>query len=153
MTVVVAIGSDDTYPVSKFMIEELKRRGFNVKLYGALKEGKPYPWSKVGYEVGKAVAKGEAKLGIVICYTGTGVCIAANKVKGIRAALCVDAETAKGARLWNDANVLAISARLTTNWLAKEILDAWLSVKEPDPSELDNIQLIKEIENGEHKIN
>ena len=68
-----------------------------------------------------------AELGIVCCYTGTGVCMAANKVRGVRAALCVDAETARGARTWNDANVLALSLRLTTPALAREILGAWLS--------------------------
>ncbi|MEM2643826.1 MAG: RpiB/LacA/LacB family sugar-phosphate isomerase, partial [Candidatus Bathyarchaeia archaeon] len=78
----------------------------------------------------------------VICYTGTGVSIAANKVRGVRAALCFDAESARGARLWNDANVLAISGRLTTPQVGREILEAWLSVREPDKSELENIKKI-----------
>jgi len=141
-----AVGSDEPYTVAKFIVEELERRGIKVEKYGSLKTNQPYPWPKVGFEVGKAVAEGRVDFGVVICYTGTGVCIAANKVKGVRAALCVDAETAKGARLWNDANVLAISARLTTEEVAKEILDAWLGVKEIDPSEAENIRMIGEFE-------
>ncbi len=100
----------------------------------------------MGFEVGKLVAKGKADMGIVICYTGTGVSIAANKVKGVRAALVTDAKNAEGARLWNDANVLALSARLTTEELAKEIIEAWFKVEKPDPSEKENIELLKKID-------
>jgi ribose 5-phosphate isomerase B len=138
----VAVGSDEPYPVAKFVAEYLESKGFEVETLGALKEGKPVPWPNVGFEVGEKVAKGEAAFGVVICYTGTGVSIAANKVKGVRAALCFDAQTARGARLWNDANVLAMSARLATEEVAKEIIDAWLSVREPDPSERENIERI-----------
>ncbi len=142
----VAVGSDDTYDVAKFIVEELEKRGFKVTRIGALKTGSYYPWPKVGFEVGELVSKSEVDFGIVICYTGTGVSIAANKVRGVRAALCFDAETARGARLWNDANVLAISARLTTKITAKEIIDAWLEVDKPDESELENIGLISKYE-------
>ena len=141
-----AVGSDRPYSVAEFIVKELERRGIEMERYGFLRTRQPYPWPKVGYEVGKAVAEGRVDFGVVVCYTGTGVCIAANKVKGVRAALCVDAETARGARLWNDANVLAISARLTTEILAKEILDAWLEIREIDPSEAENIRMIGEIE-------
>jgi ribose 5-phosphate isomerase B len=88
----------------------------------------------VGRQVGQAVAEGRADRGVVCCWTGTGVSIAANKVDGVRAALCTDAETAKGARRWNDANVLALGLRLTTETVAKEMLDAFLNT-EPDPDE------------------
>lgn len=138
----IVVGSDEPYPVAKFVAEYLKSKGFEVEELGALKEGKPVPWPDVGIKVGERVARGEALFGILICYTGTGVSIAANKVKGVRAALCFDAQTAKGARLWNDANVLALSARLTTEEVAKEILEAWLSVREPDPSEKANIEKV-----------
>jgi ribose 5-phosphate isomerase B len=84
------------------------------------------------------VAAGEAQQGVVCCWTGTGVSIAANKVLGIRAALCGDAETARGARKWNDANVLALSLRLTSQQLAKEILDGWLETNF-DESERANV--------------
>ncbi|MBS7639537.1 RpiB/LacA/LacB family sugar-phosphate isomerase [Candidatus Bathyarchaeota archaeon] len=138
----VSIGSDDLYPVAVTLCEELKRRGFEVKVYGALETSRVEPWPDVAFSVASDVAEGRADFGIVICYTGTGVSIAANKVRGVRAALCFDAESARGARLWNDANVLAISGRLTTPQVGKEILDAWLSIKEPEESELKNIRKI-----------
>lgn len=142
----VAIGSDDVYPIAVFAVNYLRSKGCEVIEVGALKERRAYPWPNVGFEVGEMVARGEAAFGVVICYTGTGVSIAANKVKGVRAALCFDASTARGARLWNDANVLALSARLTSEEVAKEIIDAWLSVSQPDPSELDNIRKLREYE-------
>ena len=138
----VAIGSDDLYPAAETLLEELKKRNFEVKVYGSFITNKVEPWPDIAEKVAKDVANGKVDMGIVICYTGTGVSIAANKVKGIRAALCTDAETAKGARLWNDANVLALSGRLISNQIAKEILDAWLSIKEPDKTELENIKKI-----------
>ncbi|MEM0345459.1 MAG: RpiB/LacA/LacB family sugar-phosphate isomerase [Thermofilaceae archaeon] len=140
----VVVGSDDVYPLARFVVELLRARGFEVVTVGALREGRLVPWPDVGFEVGEAVAKGEAAFGVVVCYTGTGVSIAANKVKGVRAALCFDAQTARGARLWNDANVLALSARLTSEEVAKEILEAWLSVEKPDPSEIENIRRLRE---------
>jgi len=142
----VAIGSDDTYHIAKFIYEYLKKKGYELIPVGALKTGKLEPWPKVGFEVGKLVVEGKADMGIVICYTGTGVSIAANKVKGVRAALVTDAKNAEGARLWNDANVLAISARLTSEEVAKEILEAWFKVKEPDPSEKENIEMLKKLD-------
>ncbi len=89
--------------------------------------GSDHLWPAVGRAVAEAVASGAVDEGILFCWTGTGVSIAANKVPGIRAALCADAETARGARLWNDANVLCLSLRLTTEALAKEIVDAWFN--------------------------
>jgi len=144
--IVVSIGSDDMYPVAKFIVEELKKRGYKVILHGSLLTNKVEPWPDVAINVAKDVSEGRAKTGIVICYTGTGVSIAANKVKGIRAALCFDAQTAKGARLWNDANVLALSGRLTSNQIAKEILDAWFSTVEIDESERENIEKVKSLD-------
>ncbi len=98
----VVVGSDDVYPLARFVVDYLKSKGFEVIVVGALKTGSYYPWPDVGFEVGEAVSRGEATFGIAICYTGTGVSIAANKVKGVRAALCIDAFTARAARLWND---------------------------------------------------
>jgi ribose 5-phosphate isomerase B len=145
----VAVGSDDLYPVADFVVEYLKSKGFEVILVGSLKTRKPEPWPLVGYEVGKLVASGEVDWGVAICYTGTGVSIAANKVRGVRAALCTDAETAKGARLWNDANVLVLSGRLTTTYLAREILDTWISTTSIDESEHSNIELLKTLDGRE----
>jgi ribose 5-phosphate isomerase B len=84
-------------------------------------------WPDVGEKIGMEVNSGSADQGVVFCWTGTGVTIALQKVSGVRAALCWDAETAKGARMWDDANVLAMSLRSTSTAFAKEILDSWFS--------------------------
>lgn len=122
----IAIGADAYEPVLEVLRAELQARGHEVLVLGAA-PGVAVPWGVVAVEVAERVAGGAADQGIVCCHTGTGVCMAANKVAGVRAALCVDAETARGARAWNDANVLALSLRLTTAALAQEILDAWLT--------------------------
>jgi ribose 5-phosphate isomerase B len=103
----------------------LEERGHQVERFGAA-AGKQEPWAETALSVADRVAKREFDLGVVCCWTGTGVSIAANKVSGVRAALCNDAETARGARKWNDANVLALSLRATSEQVAREILDAWL---------------------------
>jgi len=144
----VAVGSDDTYSIAIFIVDYLRKKGFEVVTVGALATGKPYPWPDVGFEVGSMVARGEVDYGIVICYTGTGVSIAANKVKGVRAALVTDAKNAEGARKWNDANVLALSARLTSEELAKEIIDAFFGTVGVDASEAANIGKLKAIDEG-----
>ena len=142
----VVVGSDDLYPCAREAVEYLKRRGFEVLTEGALKTGRPEPWPIVAHEVALYVSRGLVDFGILVCYTGTGVSIVANKLPGVRAALCNDPETARGARLWNDANILAMSGRLVTEILAREIIDAWLSIKQPDPSEQENIAKLKEID-------
>ncbi|OAN45736.1 galactose isomerase [Chloroflexus islandicus] len=126
----IAVGSDEKNYLTDALIAELERRGHELILFGPL-AGNNDPWPDVGRAVGEAVASGQADQGIVCCYTGTGVSIAANKVPGIRAALCHDAQTAAGARKWNDANVLALSLRLTTPELAREMLDAWFATECP----------------------
>ncbi len=120
------MGADEYDPVLEVLTSELRTLGHEVTRVGATPDA-PQPWGPVALEVGRRVAEGAADQGVVCCYTGTGVSMAANKVPGIRAALCVDAETAKGARQWNDANVLALSLRLTSPALAKEIIRAWAS--------------------------
>lgn len=147
----VIISSDRPYPVAKFIAEYLRSKGYEVIPMGALKDGNPIPWPDAGYVGAKSLAKGEADTAILMCYTGTGITITANKVKGVRAAPCMDAQTAKLARLLNDANVLTLSARLITEELAKEIVDAWLSVEEPDQSRADRFKRLREIEEAEFK--
>jgi len=142
----VVVGSDDLYPCAREAVEYLKKRGFEVLTEGALKTGKPEPWPIVAHEVALYVSRGLVDFGVLVCYTGTGVSIVANKLPGVRAALCNDPETARGARLWNDANILAMSGRLVTEILAREIIDAWLSIKQPDPSEQENIAKLREID-------
>jgi ribose 5-phosphate isomerase B len=105
----------------------LRERAHSVRRYGALAPGADDAWPSVGRSVAEAVAAGEADFGVLCCWTGTGVSIAANKVAGVRAALCADAQTAEGAREWNDANVLCLSIRATPPALAGEMLTAWLA--------------------------
>ena len=123
-TMRIAIASDERTTLTDHIIANLKERGHALAPFGPL-AGLDQQWPETGRSVGQAVANGAVDEGIVLCWTGTGVSIAANKVAGIRAALCADAETARGARLWNRANVLALSLRLTTPALADEILTAW----------------------------
>jgi ribose 5-phosphate isomerase B len=121
----IALGADeDTHLVSALRLY-LEEKGHQVTSFGAA-SGTSQPWGKTAVEVAESVAKQQHDLGVVCCWTGTGVSIAANKVAGIRAALCADAETARGARKWNDANVLALSLRATSEQVGREILDAWL---------------------------
>jgi len=129
----VAFGTDERTAVSDDVAAALSAAGHEVVL--RLEDEQ---WPDIGRRVGEAVAAGEADRGVVCCWTGTGVSIAANKVAGVRAALCTDAETARGARRWNDANVLALGLRLTTPATAREMLDAFLST-EPDPDEMENL--------------
>lgn len=139
----IAIGGDERNEVTDHVLEALRTRGHElVKVVGPVGGGDEQ-WADVGRGVAESVASGEADQGIVFCWTGTGVSLAANKVHGARAALCTDAEQARGARRWNDANVLALSLRLTSGPLADEILDAWFSTTELDPAEIPNIEKVK----------
>jgi ribose 5-phosphate isomerase B len=133
----VILGSDEKTPLTDAVGVDLERRGHEVVLVGP-PGGDAIEWAEVGQRVGEAVAKGEAETGVLFCWTGTGASIAANKVAGVRAALCTDAATAAGARKWNDANVLVMGLRLTTPDVAGELLDAWFTT-EPEPSEAGNI--------------
>jgi ribose 5-phosphate isomerase B len=129
----IAIGSDEHTHLTDVLVEELRRRGHDVLPFGPLAEADPATdWPLVSAKVASVVAAGTADQGIVCCWTGTGASIAANKVPGVRAALCHDAETARGARIWNHANVLALSLRATSEAIAKEILDAWFSTPYSD---------------------
>ena len=129
----IAVASDEKTHLTDFVVEDLKARGHEPILFGPLK-GDDLPWTLASEKLADAVASGEADEGVLFCYTGTGASIAANKVPGIRAALCGDAQTARGARWWNNANVLVLSLRVTSPEVAKEILDAWFSetVKEEE---------------------
>jgi ribose 5-phosphate isomerase B len=124
-------------PLVEAVSEHLAKLGHDVEMLCA-----PGWWPEVGRRVGEAVAEGQADAGVVCCWTGTGVSIAANKVPGVRAALCVDAETAAGARRWNDANVLALSLRLTSAEVAREILDSFMST-EADPGESEAVAQLR----------
>lgn len=142
----IAIGSDERNHLTDSIVEDLRQRGHEVVPLGPL-AGEAQHWSLVAERVAEQVAAGEADEGIVCCWTGTGASIAANKVPGIRAALCDDAQTAAGARKWNDANVLALSLRRTSEVMAKEILDSWFETRyEPNPEDDEAIGHVSAIE-------
>ncbi|MCO8126419.1 RpiB/LacA/LacB family sugar-phosphate isomerase [Acidimicrobiia bacterium EGI L10123] len=134
----IAFGTDEQTAVTDAVEDWLAEHGHDVVVV-APRGG---PWPDVGAAVGNAVASGEADRGVVCCWTGTGVSIAANKVPGVRAALCTDRGTAEGARRWNDANVLAFGLRLTTEAVAEEMLDAFLAT-DVDPDERALIQHVE----------
>ncbi len=133
----LVVGSDEKTPLTDAVTEELRRRGHDVTVIGP-PAGQDMEWAAVGRAVGEKVAGGAADSAVLFCWTGTGASIAANKVPGVRAALCGDAATAQGARRYNDANVLVMSLRSTSPAVANEMLDAWFST-DLDPSERDNI--------------
>ena len=137
----MAIGSDERTHVTDVVVAHLRGIGIDVELHGPLND-RPMDWVDVGREVAERVASGACQQGVLFCWTGTGVSIAANKVPGIRAALCADAETAKGARRWNDANVLVMSLRATPEAVAKEICDAWLETS-TDEAERETIAKVE----------
>lgn len=140
----VAVGSDERTAVTEALVADLTARGHEVVLVGppaATDPGDPEAarqWAEVGDRVGRLVASGDCATGVVCCWTGTGVSIAANKVPGVRAALCADAGIAAGARRWNDANVLALGLVSLTVEAARAMLDAWFAT-DPDPGEAANI--------------
>jgi len=123
----IALGSDENTELTAALERDLRERGHDPVLFGALKPGEDDAWPAVARRVGEAVVSGDCDYGLVCCWSGTGVSIAANKVPGVRAALCSDPETAALAREWNDANVLALSLRSTAIPVAKAMLDAWFS--------------------------
>src|SRR5919198_1388584 len=132
----VAVAADERVGIAAALGDELRRRGHEPIPHGALAEGERDDWAWASEAAARDVADGRAGQAVVCCWTGTGASIAANKVPGIRAALCGDAETAAGARRWNDANVLALSLRTTSEAVLGEILDAWFAA-EPSPADDD----------------
>ncbi|MEU4191891.1 RpiB/LacA/LacB family sugar-phosphate isomerase [Kribbella sp. NPDC026611] len=123
----ISVSSDMDAPVAQALVTELRTRGHDVITHGALSPGDDPQWAVCSEKAARDIQAGTADQAVVCCWTGTGASIAANKVPGVRAALCTDAYTADGARRWNDANVLALSLRLTSEPLLTEILDAWFA--------------------------
>lgn len=138
----VAVGTDEAGATPDAVVAWLVEAGHEVVDPGDGVAGGTAAWPEVGRAVGEAVARGDADVGVVCCWTGTGVSIAANKVRGVRAALCVDAATATGSRRWNDANVLALGLRLTTPEVAREICAAFFTTR-PDSHERDAIDRVE----------
>lgn len=141
----IAFCSDEPYPVHRVLRAELERRGHEVVPFGAVRSGQDEPWALVAEEAARAVASGGCDEGVFCCWTGTGISIAANKVRGVRAALCEDPGTASGARVWNHANVLCLSNRRLSDDMAKEILEAWFST-EPGTDGAEGVALLAEVE-------
>ena len=142
----VSIAADERTGVADAVVDELRRRGHEPILHGALSDGERDDWAWASEAAARDVAEGRAEQGIVCCWTGTGASIAANKVPGVRAALCGDAETARGARKWNDANVLALSLRTTSDALLAEILDGWFEgAASAEAEDVANVRHVDEI--------
>jgi ribose 5-phosphate isomerase B len=142
----ISVAADERTGVAEAVVDELRRRGHEPILHGALDAEERDDWAWASEAAARDVAEGRAEQGIVCCWTGTGASIAANKVPGVRAALCGDAETARGARRWNDANVLALSLRATSAAMLEEVLDGWFA-GEPSTDDEDaaNIRHVDEI--------
>ena len=142
----IAVATDERTGVAERLVDELRRRGHEPLTHGALADGERDDWAWASEAAAREVADGRADQAVVCCWTGTGASIAANKVDGVRAALCGDAETARGARRWNDANVLALSLRTTSEPLLEEILDAWFDgVASDDKTDVANVRHLDEI--------
>ncbi len=144
----ISVGADENLHIVDVILQSLTENGHEVKRYipGA---DETLPWPQVAQQEAQDVITGSSDEGILLCWTGTGVSMAANKVPGIRAALCDDAETARGARLWNNANVLCLSMRRTSAVIAKEILETWFNTQyEPNPTDDACLALIEELDDA-----
>lgn len=142
----IAVAADEDTGVARAVLTQLRARGHDLVPHGALAAGERADWAWAAESAAREVADGRAELAVVCCWTGTGASIAANKVPGIRAALCWDAQTAAGARQWNDANVLALSLRATSEAVLAEILEAWFTASaSPDDRDRANVAHLDEI--------
>jgi ribose 5-phosphate isomerase B len=142
----ISVAADERTGVADAVVEELRKRGHEPLPHGALNEEERDDWAWSSEAAARDVTEGRADQAVVCCWTGTGASMAANKVPGARAALCADAETARGARRWNDANVLALSLRSTSPALLEEILDAWFDAgPSEDEDDRANIRHVGEI--------
>jgi ribose 5-phosphate isomerase B len=145
----IAVAADELTGVAELVADALRARGHEPLPHGALAPGERADWAWASERAARDVAEGRAQQAIVCCWTGTGASIAANKVRGIRAALCADAQTAAGARRWNDANVLALSLRATSAAQLDEILDAWFAATAgADAEDAANVAHLDDIERG-----
>lgn len=145
----ISVAADERTGIALAVVEELRRRGHEPIPHGALSDSERDDWAWASEAAARDVAEGRADQAVVCCWTGTGASIAANKVAGIRAALCGDAQTADGARKWNDANVLALSLRATSAAELGEILDAWFAgAPSGEGDDRANVEHLVEIEAG-----
>jgi ribose 5-phosphate isomerase B len=136
MALTVAFGADDENECVRAVLEYLRSVAEVDVVAGAA-------WPEFSAEVGRRVADGAVRYGVLMCWTGTGTAIAANKVPGVRAAQAWDPWIAEGARLWNDANVLTLSLKRTAPEVAVDCVTAFLGVEQPDPEEQENIDALR----------
>lgn len=136
----IALSTDEWYPLNQYVKDHLINNGHTVKEFGSYLSQKDESWVDCTLEAAKSVACGESDEGIFFCWSGTGACIAANKIKGVRAALCWDSETAKLSRIWNHANVLVLPNRILSEDLIDQILTAWF-----EPYDLTTIQFFRRL--------
>jgi len=143
----IAVSADELTGVAEALVAELRARGHEPALHGAYRAEERPDWAWASEAAARDVAEGRAEQAVVCCWTGTGASIAANKVPGVRAALCGDAATAAGARRWNDANVLALSLRTMSSAVLCEILDAWFAAgPSPDADDRANVEHLAELD-------
>ena len=141
----IAFVSDEPADVHQNIREILEKRGHEISAFGAIASGEECPWVPAAEEAARAVASGECDEGVFLCWTGTGVSMVANKIGGIRAALCTDPETASGARVWNHANVICLSNRSLTPAEAERILSAWFDT-DPGSKGQEGVRQLKELD-------
>jgi ribose 5-phosphate isomerase B len=141
----LAVCSDEPYPVHATIRRWLEERGHDVVPFGSVKTGAEVPWAPAAEEAAQAIVRGDCDQGIFFCWTGTGISIAANKVPGVRAALCSDPGQAAAARVWNHANVLCLSNRSLSDDMAKELLRAWFETEPGDRGKA-GVALLAEVE-------
>ena len=144
-----SVAADERVGVADAVVAQLRERGHEVTMHGALSHAERDDWAWASEAAARDVAEGRADQAVVCCWTGTGASIAANKVPGVRAALCLDAQTADGARKWNDANALALRCGRPRRRELAEILDAWLAgAPSADADDVANVEHLRAIENG-----
>jgi ribose 5-phosphate isomerase B len=141
----IALCSDEPYPVHALVRELLEARGHTVTPFGSVASGQEEPWAEVAERAAQAVASGDCDEGVFFCWSGTGISMAANKVAGVRAALCSDPGAAKAARIWNHANVLCLSNRTLSTDMAKEMIAAWLDTQ-PGTEGADGVRRLHEVD-------
>jgi ribose 5-phosphate isomerase B len=146
----IAICSDEPYPVHELVRNLVEARGHSVIAFGSVKSGKEAPWAEVAEQAALSVAHGECDEGIFFCWSGTGISMAANKVAGIRAALCSDPGAARAARVWNHANVLCLSNRTLSTDMAKEMLEAWFDT-DPGSAGADGVQRLRAVDERQRR--
>jgi ribose 5-phosphate isomerase B len=145
----ISVAADELVGVAEALVTELRGRGHDVIQHGALSDSERDDWAWASEAAARDVAAGRAEQAVVCCWTGTGASIVANKVPGVRAALCTDAATAEGARRWNDANVLALSLRSTSHAVLAEILEAWFAAAlSREPEDMANLEHLAALEDS-----